>query len=213
MTHSSPAGDARPSRSDAVRNRGLILEAAAEVFASRGEGVDVREIARRAGVGMGTLYRHFPTKEGLLETVLHQDFTEWTRAARTAATSQADPARALTGFFHDALDRQCRHRALAEGFARYPDTAGLTTCRRELYPVIEELVTRCRTAGVLRPDVSTEDIAVLLVGLGTVVRLAAARQRPELSQRALRVVLDGLLRSGPRSAEDPAGPGAGDAPA
>lgn len=193
MAHSNPPRDARPTRSDAVRNRGLILEAATEVFASRGEGVDVREIARRAGVGMGTLYRHFPTKEGLLETVLHQDFTEWTRAARAAAASEAEPARALAAFFRDALERQSRHRALTEGFAQRWGTTEDVMCRRELYPVIDELVARCHATGALRADVGTEDVSVLLMGLGTVVRLTAARGHPELSHRALQVVLDGLL--------------------
>ena len=193
MTEPEPPQDVRPARSDAVRNRGLILEAAAGVFASRGAAVDVREIARRAGVGMGTLYRHFPTKEGLLETVLRRDFTEWTRAARAAAASQPDPARALAGFFHDALERQSRHRALAEGFAQHWDASGDAACRRELYPVIDELVARCHAAGVLRGDTGTEEVSLLLVGLGAAVQLAAARGRPEPARRALQVVLDGLL--------------------
>lgn len=89
---------ARPVRSDAVRNRGAILKAAAAMFAAHGERVDVREIARCAGVGMGTLYRHFPTKDDLLETVLHEHFAEWTHTARHAAATQTDAARHYPDF-------------------------------------------------------------------------------------------------------------------
>lgn len=183
---------ARQPRSDAMRNRAAILKAASAVFATHGAGADVREIARCAGVGMGTLYRHFPTKDILLETVLHEHFAEWTQTARDAATAQ-DPAEALGAFLSDALERQANHRALVEQFAETWDTTdGTATCRRELYPVIDELVARCHQAGVLRPGVTGEDISVLLVGLGRIAQLASVQGRPILWRRALRVALDGL---------------------
>ncbi len=187
------SADGSPSRSDAVRNRRAILEAAAAVFASHGEGVDVREIARCAGVGMGTLYRHFPTKDHLLDTVLDEDFAEWTDTARRAADAQQDAAEALSCFMHDALERQSHHRALVERFAKtWNTTSGIATCRRELHPVIDDLVARCHEAGVLRPGVTSEDVSLLLVALGHIAQLAAAQDRPEMWQRTLHIALDGL---------------------
>lgn len=180
-------------RSDAARNRRSITAAASEVFALYGEKADVREIASRAGVGMGTLYRHFATKEELLETVLELDFIEWTHAAREAAEAEPDPARALSCFLRDALHRQGRHRALSERFAATKEQPlDSAACRQNLYPIMEELVARCKRAGVIRSDATGQDIATLLTGLGAIARLAAEQQRPELPIRALDIVLDGL---------------------
>ncbi len=193
MSKVSDGAAARPVRSDAVRNRGAILEAAAAMFAMHGECVDVREIARCAGVGMGTLYRHFPTKDVLLETVLHEDFVEWTHTARQDAAFQNDPAEALSAFLRDALERHANHRALVERFAETWDTpSGIAACKRDLHPVIEDLVTRCHDAGVLRPGVTGEDVSLLLVALGRIAQLGATQERPELRQRTLQIMLDGL---------------------
>lgn len=172
------------------------MEAAAGVFATHGEQVDVREIARCAGVGMGTLYRHFSTKDELLQSVLRQDFAEWTRTAREDAAAQDDPGVALARFLRDALQRQAHHRALGEHLAEAWDTApGMVACRdacqEELHPVIDDLVSRCHGAGVLRPGVTSEDISLLLVALGSIAQLAA-QQRPEMWRRALQITLDGL---------------------
>ena len=147
---------------------------------------------------MGTLYRHFATKEGLLETVLEQDFFEWTNAAREAADAEPDPARALSNFLHDALSRQGRHRALSERFAASKEqTLESAACRQNLYPTMDKLVARCKHAGVIRKDVTGQDIATLLMGLGAIAGLAAEQQRPELPARALTIVLDGLRSNDP----------------
>lgn len=184
--------ETRPPRSDAVRNRTTILKTASTVFATHGGG-DVREIARCAGVGMGTLYRHFPTKDTLLETVLLEDFAEWTRTARAAAAVQPDPGEALADFLHDALERQANHRAMVERFAEtWDSTNGIATCQRELHPVIDDLVVRCHDDGALRPGVTGEDISLLLVALGRIAQLASAQQLPQMWQRALQIALDGL---------------------
>lgn len=208
MSNVLESASARPARSDAVRNRGAILKAAAAMFATHGERVDVREIARCAGVGIGTLYRHFPTKDVLLDTVLHEHFAEWTQTARQAA-AQCDPAEALSAFLRDALERQAQHRALVERFAEtWDSTSGIAACRRELHPVIDDLVTRCHDAGVLRPGVTGEDISLLLVALGRIAQLSAAQERPELWQRTLEIVLDGLrpTHQAPLPANSPAKP-------
>ncbi|MGC1512970.1 MAG: helix-turn-helix domain-containing protein [Acidimicrobiales bacterium] len=173
-------------RRDAAANRARILREAAKVFAERGAGVDVREIARAAAVGVGTLYRHFPTKEALLDAVIRDDVAEWAQAAQMVGTD--DPWEDLRQFLQDALRRHAAHRALLDSFgAVLGDTANVRECRRRMRPVIEALVDRAQTAAVLRPDVTAVDIHLLLMALGRVVHLG-----PPAWQRQLDIALDGL---------------------
>lgn len=182
----------RGTRADAVRNRAAILRAAAGVFAQRGHEVDVREIARCAGVGMGTLYRHFPTKQVLVETVLREDFLAWTRSARQAAASHPDPWDALSAFLTDALSRHACHRAMLERFAdTWDPSQAAAEWRAQLTPVIAEIVARCHTAGVLRAGVTSDDIALALICLGRLVQLTDPAS-PALWHRHLQIYLDGL---------------------
>ncbi|MBA8929315.1 AcrR family transcriptional regulator [Kutzneria viridogrisea] len=180
----------RAPRVDAIRNREAIVEAAAEVLAEQGAAVDVREIARRSGVGMGTLYRHFPKKDDLVHTVLRQDFSRWAESARQAAIDAEDPWAALTDFYQQALTGYARHRAIMENFAltwSVPDLEGI----RQLRLVIEELCARAGAAGLLRPGVTTDDLLLLLVSLGHAVQITD-ECRPQMWNRLLRISLDGL---------------------
>ncbi len=161
----------RPVRSDAARNRTAIVAAATAAFAATGHAVDVREIAARAGVGMGTLYRHFPTKDELLQTVLREEFLTWARAAAQAAEAQEDPWAALVGFLDDAVQRQAGHAAVCEHLATAMTTPD-PRCTSELLPVIDGLVARCHAHGRLADDVTADDITLLLVSLGHAVRVA-----------------------------------------
>ncbi|MEV0675191.1 helix-turn-helix domain-containing protein [Actinosynnema sp. NPDC050436] len=179
----------RPLRADAERNRAAIIEAATEVLAEQGSAVDVREIAQRSGVGMGTLYRHFPTKDDLLGTVLDREFTAWAGAARQAADTTDDPRDALEGFYEHALATQAYHRAVVEA---YGDTwsGPAPDCTRLLYPVLDDLRARAQDAGVLRADVTTGDLALLLATLSHTVQLVAGSTG--VWRRQLRIALDGL---------------------
>ncbi|MGM1062870.1 TetR/AcrR family transcriptional regulator [Saccharothrix sp. Mg75] len=180
----------RGRRADAERNRTAIIEAATEVLAEQGSAVDVREIAQRSGVGMGTLYRHFPTKDDLLGTILDREFTAWACAARKAAADTDDPRAALEGFFEQALANQGRHRAVVESYSgtwRGP----APDCTRLLNPVVDDLRARAQEAGVLRPDVTTGDLTLLLSSLTLVVQMTAERF-PGAWRRQLRICLDGL---------------------
>ncbi|MDX3520223.1 TetR/AcrR family transcriptional regulator [Streptomyces scabiei] len=179
----------RGRRADAERNRAAILEAADAVFAELGGTVDVREIARRSGVGMGTLYRHFPTKDDLLVTVLEQQFTSWLTGAHEQATATEDPWQALSGFFEHMLTTQAHNRAVVESYAA---RGGPThTCAQRCYSVVDELRTRCMNAGLLRPDVTTDDL-VLLSGCLSQAVLTAGDGHPGRWRRLLRISLDGL---------------------
>ncbi|MEW2395482.1 TetR/AcrR family transcriptional regulator [Streptomyces sp. NPDC046862] len=181
----SPAKRAR--RADAERNRAAIIEAAGAVFAEQGGTVDVREIARRSGVGMGTLYRHFPAKEDLLATVLEQEVASWLTAAHQAAAATEEPWQALTVFFEQALDILARNRALVESYA----AAGPPACAPRRDAVMDELRIRCVNAGLLRGGVTTADLVLLLTSLSQVVQ-AADDGHPGQWHRLLRISLDGL---------------------
>jgi AcrR family transcriptional regulator len=192
MAEAEPLNPARrrAPRADAVRNREAIVEAAAEVLAEQGAAVDVREIARRSGVGMGTLYRHFPKKEDLVRTVLRREFAEWAESARLAAIDAEDPWAALADFYQQALTGYARHRAIVENFAltwAEPDLEGIQQLRR----VIERLCARATAAGLLRPGVTTDDLLLLLISLGHAVQLTD-ECRPHLWTRLLHISLDGL---------------------
>ena len=186
--HASPPP--RPGRrADAERNRAAIIKAAGGVFAECGGGVDVREIARRSGVGMGTLYRHFPTKEELLATVLEQQFNAWLTDAHERALVTEDPWQALAGFFEQVLGTQAGNRAVVESFAA---TGGPSSaCIQRCYSIIDQLRTRCADAGVLRTDVTTEDLFLLSGSLSQAV-LNTAESHPGRWRRVLRISLDGL---------------------
>ncbi|MGX1771899.1 TetR/AcrR family transcriptional regulator [Nocardia brasiliensis] len=178
----------RAPRVDAIRNREAIVETASAVLAEHGTAVDVREIARRSGVGMGTLYRHFPKKEDLVHAVLRRDFTTWAESARQTAIDATDPWTALADFYQQALTGYARHRAIVENFALTwtdPDSAGI----EQLRLVIEQL--RARATGVLRPGVTTDDLLLLLVSLGHAVQITG-EDNPDRWHRLLRISLDGL---------------------
>lgn len=192
LRYGEPMSPAAAVRSDAARNRVRLLDAASALVATHGGDVDVREIARHAGVGMGTLYRHFPTKQVLLDAAVAHAVDEWAAAARAAMTGDAWPD--LCGFLADALARQAGHRGLMESYGRGP-AAGVDRCRHSVGPLIAELVGAARAAGALRADVTVEDVSLLLIALGRVAVLA-----PGAWQRPLQVALDGL-RAGPATTE------------
>jgi AcrR family transcriptional regulator len=201
----------RRQRSDAVRNRSAIVEAAAAEFTARGQTADVRDIAARAGVAIGTLYRHFPTKNDLLETVMQDLFSAWQKAALSSWVDHADPWMALTGFIDDAVWRQATHVALTERLARPFSARQLDECAARVAGVAEQLVARCHEAGLLRGGVTGEDIVQLVICLasladhsqivGVDLRVDTPTAVSNTDQRAratapwarqLRIALDGL---------------------
>ncbi|WP_040918355.1 TetR/AcrR family transcriptional regulator [Saccharomonospora glauca] len=182
-----------PRRRDALSNRAAILRAAADAFSSRGRSVDVREIARCAGVGMGTLYRHFPSKDALVETLLAESYTHWVEAARCSARTRANAWEALATFVSEALTYQRRDRALLENLAATTDAAGLSGCRKYVRPLVVELVAAAHAEGSLRKGVTPDDVLGLLAALGRLVELDLPA---ETVSRCLDIALTGL-RHGP----------------
>ncbi|GAA4256095.1 TetR/AcrR family transcriptional regulator [Dactylosporangium darangshiense] len=179
----------KPLRADARRNRERVLEAAQDVFAAEGVGAPTEAVARRAGVGIGTVFRHFPTKEALLEAVLVERLRGLAEHAR-AAYAEPDAGAALFGFLEHVVAQSAAKNAFADALAG----AGVDVSsvfgevRAELLGAVEALVLRARDAGALRPDVGPVEVVAVLVGASH-----AARWAPEAARaRTVAVVLDGL---------------------
>lgn len=148
------AGAARPLRADARRNRDRVLLAAREAFAASGFGVPLDEIAARAGVGPGTVYRHFPTKEALFEAVTQARVEDLVADAR-ARSGAADPGAAFFGFLG-------RIRQEARVKRDLPDAIAVPGPLQDaLQEAIGVLLSRAQQAGAVRADVSTGDLIVL----------------------------------------------------
>ena len=186
----------RPLRADARRNRARVLQAAAEACASEVPAVPLDEIARRAGVGAGTVYRHFPTKEELLAAVLIARMETMLAEVR-AALAEPDPGRAFYAFFVtmtvDAQDKMDLAEALtSHGIdirAATGDIAGL------LKGALAELLRRAQDAGAVRADVNVDDLHALVIGAIAAARAALSADVP----RVAGLVADGLR---PRTAAE-----------
>ncbi|NEC53460.1 TetR/AcrR family transcriptional regulator [Actinospica acidiphila] len=152
-----------PVRSDARDNRARILEAARAVFGEEGLGAPMREVARRAGVGPATLYRHFPAKRDLLA----QTFAEQRRACRTAvldALADPDPWHG----FCDLIERICELHAHSRGFAdafmtAFPEAMDFAEDRERTLRAVTELARRARETGRLRPEFVVDDLVLILM--------------------------------------------------
>src|SRR5437879_701251 len=147
--HTSPP---RPKRADARRNYEKVLAAAREAFAEGGEATSLEEIARRAGVGIGTLYRHFPSRQALLEAVYVDEVEAVCRSA--AELDDADQWEALNRWFERLIAYLATKRALAHELLDYldQDASLFQVCRASLFDAGEPLLKRAQEAGAVRPD-------------------------------------------------------------
>ncbi len=175
-------------RADARRNRERILDAARDVFAESGGDAQMDQIATRAGVGVGTVYRHFPTKDALLAQMVEQRFAAFADWAREAA-EEPDAWTAFAGYLtrcleHCAGDAGTQHALMA---AEGADVAQRTAERTGLRERTERLIVRAQAAGELRADFSIEDIPVVMCGLSSAMSVRAWDWR-----RFQVIVLDGL---------------------
>ena len=187
------AAESPPLRADARRNRELILAAADKAFAEEGLGVPVDEIARRAGVGAGTLYRHFPTKEALFEAVLVAHFDEITEHAQELA-GREDPDRALFEFMtrigQEAASKRNLIEALAGAGVDIHQTA--PESKRAVEEAFRHLLSRAQGTGSIRSDVTIDDLFGLIMGT-----CSMANPATDASQsRMLAIVYDGLRATG-----------------
>jgi AcrR family transcriptional regulator len=148
----------RPQRADARRNFDALLAAAREAFTQHGASASLEDIARRAGVGVGTLYRNFPTREALIEAVYVDEVVALQQAARD--TEKLEPWDALRSWLHRYIEYVGTKRALIEVLNRHTEV--MLACRAMLYGAGGPVVRRGQVAGVVRADTSIEDIVRLL---------------------------------------------------
>src|SRR5690348_1790988 len=181
----------RPLRQDAERNRQRILVAAAEVFNERGLEVSLDEIARHAGVGVGTVYRRFRTKEELIEA-LFMDRLEMIAAIADEALASPDPWSGLVSFMERMAETMAGNVGLRQMlmFATYGRDL-VAVARQHNAPLIEQLVQRAQAAGQLRTDIRQTDIALLVLVLTETTQLAYAAN-PDIWRRYLTLILDGM---------------------
>ena len=181
----------RPLRRDAERNRARIVDAARAAFAAEGIDVSVEEIARRAGVGMGTLYRRFPTKGDLVDAVLEDAIADVCEAARSALETD-DAWAAFTTFLERVFELHVSNRGLKDVIASGEhDLDRLQALRARMRPLVAEVVARAQSQGTLRPDFVAEDMPMLFWTGGRVAEVASD-VAPDLWRRYLGFMLDGL---------------------
>jgi AcrR family transcriptional regulator len=164
-----------------------VLTAARAAFAEGGESTALEEIARRAGVGIGTLYRHFPNRQALLEALYVNEVEEVCHSA--ARLDEADPWDALSGWFESLIAYLGTKRALADQLLNYLDMDAplFQNCRASLYAAGEPLLQRAQEAGVVRSDVEFSQVMQMVMGI---TKIPASD--PGQTEHVLRIALDGL---------------------
>lgn len=185
---SRPPGSPRPLRRDAERNRERVLAAARELFVEQGLDVGVDEIAKRAGVGMGTLYRRFPNKDALIEAILGT-VVDHLRSIAEDVLATEPPTVALRSFFIRSITTEVCQWAFLSSRLWSGRTNELLFA--DVVPLIGEMFTRAQQAGAVRSDVVLSDLIVLVRSMRVVLDLTDGFA-PEVWRRHLDLLLDGL---------------------
>ncbi|MCQ6555698.1 TetR/AcrR family transcriptional regulator [Streptomyces sp. C10-9-1] len=179
-------------RADALRNRERIVSAAREMFVEHGPQVPLDEIARRAGVGNATLYRHFPERSDLVREVVVSVMSRTTEQAGSAAATEADPFAALRHFVHAAADERIGALCPMLSGAFDADHPDLHAGRGELEAAVQGLVERAQKAGRMRSDVAVGDLLVALSQLTRPLPGTACPNMDRFVHRHLQLFVDGL---------------------
>jgi AcrR family transcriptional regulator len=185
-------GPTRPQRADALRNYEKLIAAARDAFAQDGASASLEEIARRAEVGIGTLYRHFPNRQTLLEAVYIDELQAL--CASAATLSELPPWDALVAWLYRFVAYLATKRALAQELLNYldSDAALFQSCRAGLYAAGEPLLRRAQEAEAVRADTNLTEIIQMVGGIAKIPGL-----EPEQVEHILEVALDGLRYRAP----------------
>jgi AcrR family transcriptional regulator len=187
--------DGRPMRADARRNRERLISAAREVFGEQGSSVSMEAIAKHAGVGIGTLYRHFPNRFDIIEAVYKDDVEELVRTAEET-TVALEPWEAVEAFFEAFLRYTKTKRVilseLQQGFEKNPELRSRMRERIDL--AFDVVVQRAKEAGVVRQDVNGSDLTQLVSPICTNASIP-----DEQMHRLINMILDGLRVTSPAS--------------
>jgi AcrR family transcriptional regulator len=183
---------ARPKRADALRNHEKLIAAARDSFAADGVSTSLEEIARRAEVGIGTLYRHFPSRQDLLEAVYVDELEALCRSA--ADLGELPPWEALVGWLHQFVAYLATKQALAQELLNYVDRDAevFRSCRAGLYAAGEPLLQRAQQAGVARSDTNLTEVIQMIGGIAKITSV-----EPEQIDHILEMALDGLRYRAP----------------
>jgi AcrR family transcriptional regulator len=188
-----PASEKRKPRADAIRNRERVLEAAKAVFSQGGPEASLEAVARRAGVGIGTLYRHFPTREALYEAVYRREVEQLVELAKHLA-GQTSPVEALRRWMRANVEFVATKKGMAAALALAAHSSSdlVAYSLDRLTKAVGELLQRAVAAGEIRGDIGPEDLLRALVGM------CYAHDRPGWQGKVLRLVdvfIDGLSQS------------------
>ena len=177
----------RPKRADAVRNYDKVVAAAREAFSERGASTSLEEIARRAGVGIGTLYRNFPNRQALLEAVYVGEVEDVSRSV--AEFGQLEPFEALIGWLHRLVGYLRTKQALAAELLDYVERDSLLfqSCRSTLFQAGEPLLARAQRAGVIRPDTNVDEVIQLVGGIAKIANIDEGQM-----EHLVGIAIDGL---------------------
>jgi AcrR family transcriptional regulator len=195
------AAVSRPLRKDAVRNRELLIAAAREVFARRGLEASLDDVARQAGLGVGTAYRHFANKYELASALMEQTIDTIVESIEQALLVE-DAWQGLVYFLEAAMRAQADDRALREVMLGIHDREKMEQIHNRLTGPVNELMRRAQAAGVVRADADATDLGFIMGMLGTVADMSGDAS-PDLWRRYLQLILDGL-RPGAEPLKNPA---------
>src|SRR5215218_2657873 len=187
MTLATPPvipSEGKPLRADARRNRERIIKAARAVFADHGIDAQIDDVAKRAKVGVGTVYRHFPTKEALLEALVRERFEEIAGYAEEALQRE-DAWEGFCELIWRAAERNAADMAFCEAIASTDKSAIVEEVG--LMRSTDELIARAKAEGRMRADATREDVPMMMAGASAVMRLS-----PTAWRRYLTIMLDGL---------------------
>lgn len=179
-------------RADAQRNLDRILEAAAELYAEVGPDVSIDEIARRAGVGHGTVFRRFPTKDALRSAVIRAHLGEMLTEVR-AMVDAPDAGKAFVRVVWMAAERCRKDRALFEGIERCSMDPDVAAAKDELHDTFDKIIRRAVKSGAVRRGLDARDVGALV---GAAIQATAHAEREDDWRRYVQVVLDGLKPRG-----------------
>jgi AcrR family transcriptional regulator len=187
----------RPLRKDAARNRDLLVQAARDVFAERGLEASMDDVAHRAGLGVGTAYRHFANKYELAKAIMSDGIERVYQLVDDAAATE-DAWAGLVSFVEGVAEMQSADRGLREVLMGVHDDQQMEQVNDRITVQLEDVVQRAKSAGSLRSDVEVSDIGMVVLMLCTVADIAGDAS-PDLWRRYLPTLLDGLRAGSPPS--------------
>ena len=184
-------------RRDARRNRELVVRAAHSCFARDGLDAGIDQIARTAGVGVGTVYRHFPNKDDLIEALATERF-ERLRDLAQEALAEPDPWKSFEFFMRASAQIQTEDRALSEILTSRPETMMRAATSVDMLGLVDEILSRAQRAGVVRKDAEARDVPMIMCALAGTFRNPHGD-----SERYMGIVLDGLRAPGAKRSKLP----------